>query len=276
MERNANTPLPCWSNSPLLPPIIELWSSVESSTNNNDNGDKWDMGHENELLGEETPLIISEEWIDVPDKEWDKAVEEMATNKSTEAATATPSTDRINTSHFLDEDMMAEDEYFDDILNCGEESSTNVGGVFDNSPTRQSENVPLDGDVNSRHRSTWNKTYKPPTAATTSFYFPEQDNLHHSDSWKRVVRARANAAITIQKSTRGILMRERLRSLRRSTLIIQTCIRRFLSRKRFLDYRKVKRSYYPKRWEKSHNGEERGHNRERSMANISVLNLTFD
>lgn len=61
LERDENDSRPCWSPSPLVPPIMELWSSVECV----EYGPNVDVG--NDLLGEEFPLQVSSDWLDVCD-----------------------------------------------------------------------------------------------------------------------------------------------------------------------------------------------------------------
>ena len=238
MERNSNITN---TQSPLLPPIIEIWSSVESTSINQNNTSRWDTQKEDELLGEELPLHVSEDWIDVRDKESDMITEEEAhidRATSTSVPVDTTASKRQMHSQFVDEDMI--DDEFHDILDCGEDSIERTSKTLDEVPL---DEAALDG----RHRSTWSTTYKPPTA-TTTFDEPGYDDLHNSDNWQEVVLQRSHAAISIQRSTRGLLERKRLLSLLSSTLIIQSCIRKYIARKRYLNYQKLKISYAPKRW----------------------------
>jgi len=244
MERNSN--ITNLSQSPLLHPIIELWSSVESTSINQNDTNRWNTQKEDELLGEELPLHVSEDWIDVRHKESNMITEEKAhidRATSTSLLVDTTASKRQMHSQFVDEDMI--DDEFHDILDCGEDSIERTSKTLDEVPL---DEAALDG----RHRSTWSTTYKPPTA-TTTFDEPCYDDLHNSDNWQEVVRQRSHAAISIQRSTRGLLERERLRSLLNSTLIIQSCIRKYIVRRRYLNYLQLKKSYTAKRWKERAN-----------------------
>jgi hypothetical protein len=60
LERNESDTQPVWSSSPLVPPIMELWSSVECV----DSGPIFET--DNDLLGEKkNPFHVSEIWLDV-------------------------------------------------------------------------------------------------------------------------------------------------------------------------------------------------------------------
>jgi len=313
MERSTSNPEQNWmSSSPLLlPPIIELWASVESAdnvpggdiiggdiaANTTSGGGRWDTKRENELLGEDLPLHVSEGWIEDCDKEDlsnDDALnkedlshdalnpahvlEGNTTNSHEYQKSRSMGKKVSSTSSWEDIGALPDDEYFDDILNCGEEfASMNVNNDQNgNSQAHQSRDVAIlpsipsndldvDEDDNGdddganvyRHRSTWNSAYKPPklslSDAEDSFdpMALSPSSRSSSDNWQRLVRHRANAAIAIQKSVRGLMERQRIRLLLESVLVIQPFIRRFLSRKRYSDYLKVKRSYYPKKWRRS-------------------------
>eukprot|EP00984_Skeletonema_dohrnii_P006461 scaffold2310_cov126-Skeletonema_dohrnii-CCMP3373.AAC.1 len=66
LERDETDSQPCWSPSPLVPPIMELWSSVECV----EYGPNTDI--ENDLLGEDIPLQVSSDWLDVCDNDTDE------------------------------------------------------------------------------------------------------------------------------------------------------------------------------------------------------------
>jgi len=179
MERNSNITN---TQSPLLPPIIEIWSSVESTSINQNNTSRWNTQKEDELLGEEFSLHVSEDWIDVRDKESDMITEEEAhidRATSTSLPVDTTASKRQMHSQFVDEDMI--DNEFHDILDCGEDCIERTNKTTD-------DEVPLDeAALDGRHRSTWSTTYKPHTA-TTMFDEPGYDDLHNSDNWQEVVR----------------------------------------------------------------------------------------
>jgi len=311
MERNPDKdPLPWMSSSPLLPPIIELWASVESADNvpADVGGDVtvWNAKRENALVGEDVPLNIAEGWIDVPNKEeqveppsHDDAANQNVVSEETNVdnasqqqigfkqmcSTNTLSTWEANKHYSLDDTPHDEyfddvikkshehDEYFDNILNCGEDFTTmDVKACDDDNQaqpqSRQDESnlatlssniSDVSGDcgievedTNFRHRSTWKTSYKPPRVAFTEddSYLPDT-NSSGSDKWQKLVRHRSLSAAVIQKSVRGMVERQRLRLLMDAALVIQPFVRKFLERKRYLEYLKVKRSYYPRRWERS-------------------------
>eukprot|EP00571_Detonula_confervacea_P007469 CAMPEP_0172317106 /NCGR_PEP_ID=MMETSP1058-20130122/30562_1 /TAXON_ID=83371 /ORGANISM="Detonula confervacea, Strain CCMP 353" /LENGTH=1075 /DNA_ID=CAMNT_0013031577 /DNA_START=53 /DNA_END=3280 /DNA_ORIENTATION=+ len=306
MERNPNNlkdqQQPMFSSPLLLPPIIELWSSVEGSDNVVTQGDnvnvigsalKWDTRREAELVGEDLPLCVSEGWIDVrryeekneEENEGEKQVETTNDNDSVHHQKGDMVAEKLNTSTTAADDAVAsnwegtssssrhvapmdedtphdeyfdehkpDDEYFDDILNCGD-----FNDHYDDGPLRQnSQDVTanhtvdnVDEGANFRHRSTWNTSYKPPKLSLLEEDSILQDRSRHNDNWHRLLRHRANATISIQKAVRGLLERQRLRLLLDAVLIIQPCIRRYLERKRYLEYIKLKRSYFPGRWKRS-------------------------
>ncbi|KAL9181544.1 hypothetical protein ACHAXT_010349 [Thalassiosira profunda] len=218
MERNPKTALPCWASSPVLPPIIELWSPVEGADISG--GSRWNTTKENELLGERLPLKVSQEWINVCKKE-----RPSRDNSS-------PGTHAKQTTSKWKEDT-PHDEHYDDILNCG--------------PSKELEVI--DGrDANMRHRSTWNTAYQPPKAFAAEAEFM-QGRGNPSD-WQRTVRIRNNAAIVIQKSVRGLVEREHIRRLLDSVLVLQPFVRRYIVRKRHLQHMNLRRSYYPRRWQR--------------------------
>ena len=306
MERSnpkTKTTSNVWSNSLIVPPIIELWSSIESVSNiipaadgGNNNGRavcRWDIRKEDELLGEDISLRISEEWIDVRDKyvdmtEKEEEVEEegkeplikattpddtTSTSKSNNWATSNEKEDHDD--HPMDEpgdekdypmNETGDDEYLHNILDCGEDDS--IGNIkeergVDSSPSKHGNEIgaeiiplkhgdtPMDEteDVNLRHRTTW--TYKPDAPTNLPFDSPELLQNQSNDSWQILIHKRTNAAINIQKWIRCLLASEKLRTLLQSVLIIQPSMRRYLNRRRYLDYLKVKSSYYPRRWSMS-------------------------
>ena len=108
-----------------------------------------------------------------------------------------------------------------------------------------------DEDADVRHRTTWSAAYKPPKLSIPGDFDPTMHEENNRD-WQAVVRSRNVAATLIQRSIRGMLVRQRLLALFDAALIIQPCMRRYLARKRYLNYTKIKRSYYPGRWERSH------------------------
>ena len=146
------------------------------------------------------------------------------------------------------------DEYFDDILNCcgeddfGRQMQQHHRDSTNNCLTDMDDN----DDVNFRHRSTWNAAYRPPKLSSS---FSEEypflsDNKMNNDNWQQMVRIRNNAAMRIQTFVRGLLERRRFHLLLHSALLVQPCIRRYIARKRYLEYRKIKKSYSPQKWKR--------------------------
>jgi hypothetical protein len=247
----TNRALTFWSSSQLLPPIVEIWSSVECP-NNMPGGIgcsalNWDEKKECELLGEEVPLHVSDEWIDIRDEEEGKeeaktaAITLMTTAPAPAPAAVAGSWEVGGASRHLFHsiDDLPDDEYLEDILNCEEE---------DFSHKSKSSNH-FDNDIDYRHRSTWNTAYKPPKLSSSS-----EDSVRvNEDNWNIMNRKKAIAVIAIQRCVRGMLERQRLRSLLSSVLIMQLFIRRYISRRRYQTYLKLKQSYYPRRWERRNN-----------------------
>ena len=166
------------------------------------------------------------------------------------------------------------DEHFNDILDCGEsllnhpadEMAANDGNesqgvdsviprVNNRSPSSSSSSDSLgpdEEDANVRHRSTWNAAaYKPPKLSSLDYDPSIHEQQLNNDQWQNTVRTRTQAAIILQKSIRGLLELSKLDRLIDATLVIQPVIRRYLSRKRYVEYVKLKRSYYPNRWRRN-------------------------
>ena len=216
---------------------------------------KWDTKKECDLLGEEVSLHVSEEWIDVRGNE--KGKKEMPTHATLTLITtaAAPAPAAVASSWevsgagrhtFHSKEDLPDDEYLNDILNCDDEDLAHNTTFNSNDDRADSSPSNLfDNDANlRRHRSTWNTAYKPPNLS-----FPSEDSIRlKEDNWNILIRKRVNAVIAIQRCVRGMLQRQRLRLLLVSVSIIQSCIRRYISRRRFQDYLKLKRSYYPRRW----------------------------
>ena len=192
MERVKNNPLPSWSSSHLMPPIIELWSSVENVECSPDVidgsiGCAWNEIKENDLVGEDLHFEVSEKWIDVYDA--------MAASREEDL-------NPFHLSAVKEESMTSNHNYFNDLLNCVEEDdgdknvadvdagidslkinpSTDSHGSSQYSSNNHkltqhdhatgitsspSDDLTADG-ANHRHRSSWrsshgNLNYKPPT-----------------------------------------------------------------------------------------------------------------
>ncbi|KAL7545964.1 hypothetical protein ACHAWF_009313 [Thalassiosira exigua] len=215
----------------ILPPIVELWSPVEEvvgAVAGNDVG--WDEEKEDELLGEERPLRVSAEFIDILERELEQPQDEDEEEVEDEEDEATfaglspahpimpetngdafsdPSVDAFaeSTQNFPDsnnhasppnrlvgrqisaasapsnwDEDLPHDEYFDDILNCGDDllageaigSADNGEDQWEGHPVaRDSVSAPssdarreLEGDdVDLRHRSMWNAAYRPPSCS---------------------------------------------------------------------------------------------------------------
>jgi hypothetical protein len=232
-QSNTTKSLPSLWSSDLLPPIAELWSSVESmppipSTL------IWDTKKESELRGEEYPLLVSKEWIYFRDDL--VAVEEKYVVKTiaVDADTSdTVSSNRYVHSGFSHDEDTPDDEYIENILNCSEEDD--FEGII---PAVSSY------DDHFPHRSKWEVAFKPSKMMTEKLIQVEDDK------WQSLIRERANAAITIQRCVRGMIERERYYLCLGSAIILQPFIRKFLSRKRYREYMRLKQSYYPKRWER--------------------------
>ena len=235
-------PMTSWWSSDLLTPIAELWSSVESMPPINSTL-MWDTKKESELLGEDYPLLVSEEWIDFHDEV--VAAEEKDVVKAVpfvvDAADIVSSNRDVHSGFSHDEDT-PDDEYIEDILNCSEEDDFEciIPAVTSSiSSSNISDNV--------RHRSKWEVAYTPSRLGTI---LTEKLIQVEDDKWQSLIRERANAAITIQRCVRGMLERERYYLCLGSAIILQPFIRKFLSRKRYREYMRLKQSYYPKRWER--------------------------
>ncbi|KAL7520154.1 hypothetical protein ACHAWX_004896 [Stephanocyclus meneghinianus] len=173
MERPSKDPLPSWSTSSLLPPIIELWSSVEDNSDYGVGGTVggsitlWNQNKENELIGEDAPLLLSEKWIN------------FSKNQTG---------DRVKKA-IVEDPMISPGEtsidYFDNILDCTGEhaaaasetdslrfSASTAGSnrsAQNNIIPNERSNPSARSGENSmfRHRSQWksshgNMTYKPP------------------------------------------------------------------------------------------------------------------
>ena len=180
MERDAKDNAPIWSNTTILPPIIELWSSVEDSSTLGTFGSVWNAEKEKELVGEEEVNLIEKEEC-VPQSE--KALLVGVKTREKFVASKKPTTSPTSPG----EKSM---EYFHDILDC---NGVDLNGVIDcngndddapadekeglklttsslsikTDPAGSSETeVMLGDDANFRHRSQWksshNMTYKPP------------------------------------------------------------------------------------------------------------------
>lgn len=248
LEQQSNTikPLTSWLSSALLPPIAELWSSVESMPPINSTL-IWNAKKESELLGKDYSLLVSEEWIDFRHNLVVMVVEEQDVVKSIPVdadVTALVSSNRDVHSGFSHDEDTPDDEYIEDILNCSEEDD--FEGIIPAVSSSNSSNI-SNNNANIRHRSKWEVAYTPFKLGTIS-----TDKLIQveDDKWQSLIRERANAAITIQRCVRGMLERERYYLCLCSAFILQPFIRKFLSRKRYREYMRLKQSYYPKRWER--------------------------
>lgn len=300
----TTTSLNCWSSSTLLPPVVELWSSVECS-NWNMPGDmagsafKWETKKECALLGEYAPLLVSEEWIDARHKlveetvtvkcfdttslltvvdapapppaapaarqEWVNGLAarlvaiEHESNKDEGWRGVIPPRSRLTIqdsfSHKGDKNVHSgvshsfqpdDTEYLENILNCEEDFEGIIPAVSSNDDRGVSSSSNIDEpDANVRHRSMWEVAYKPPKLTSSTL---DESIKVEDDKWRSLIRERANAAIAIQRCARGMIQRERFYLYVGSAMILQPFIRKFLSRKRFRDLLKLKRSYCPKRW----------------------------
>lgn len=246
-QSNTTKPLRSWLSSALLPPIAELWSSVESMPPINSTL-MWDTKKENELLGEGYSLLVSEEWIDFCDDlvEVVVVVEEQDVVKTIPVdadVTALVSSNRDVHSGFSHDEDTPDDEYIEDILNCSEEDD--FEGIIPAVSSSNSSNI-SNNNANIRHRSKWEVAYTPFKLGSISTELIQVED----DKWQSLIRERANAAMTIQRCVRGMLERERYYLCLGSAIILQPFIRKFLSRKRYREYTRLKQSYYPKRWER--------------------------
>lgn len=180
------------------------------------------------------------------------------------------------------ENSAPHDECYNDILYCGElfgkmdvnnhkvtasnRSAVVLDSILSNGMDDTNDGN-LDEDLNRcllRYRSAWkHRFYKPPKLSLSdredssgnisgySSLMSSPSSRSSAENWQRLMRHRTMAAVAIQKSVRGLLERKHLRMLLASVLILQPCIRQFLIRKKFLNYLKVKRSYYPEKWKRS-------------------------
>ena len=247
MNRNPKTNTKFWSSS-LSPPITELWSSVECP-NNIFSGFgvsalRWNSKKESELLGEKIPLHVLEECIEFCDKEEGK-VEATSHAILIESADVLSCWQVCGTGRhrFLSNQDLPEDEYMNDILDCEDEGFASKTAFRSNDDRKDScLSNHMDSDADLRHRSTW--TYKPPKLS-----FSGDDPVRvKEDNWNVRAQKRVNAIIAIQRFVRGTLERQRHRLLLGNVLIIQLCMRRYISRRRYQDSLKLKRSYHPSRW----------------------------
>lgn len=181
MERGSKDPMPCWSSSPLMPPIVELWSSVENNTDCEIGGaiggnmiSGWESKKENSLVGEELPLFVSEEWLDANHSQSVDNDDHRAASKESQSSQEASKKDPI---------LSSRDHYFDDILACGgdDELTTEIDSLKlsissdsgrPNPECRLVSNPSeeLSSDANFRHRSAWKSShgamsYKPPMFA---------------------------------------------------------------------------------------------------------------
>jgi hypothetical protein len=164
MERHSNDQLPIWSNSLILPPIIELWSSVEDRSGDAAGERGWDREKEMELVGEEyNPFLISQRGMQPNDK---VEVEESMVSK-----------EPINMPMPMSPGEKSI-EHIHNILDCGDEedeapmdekeglkiASSSLSIKTDPVTSTETEAAPEDAQF--RHRSQWkssqNMTYKPP------------------------------------------------------------------------------------------------------------------
>ena len=189
-------------------------------------------------MGEEVPLHVSEKWIDILENEedkkhkthcysYDRDANQMVNQSSADSSTsfANPQKEMVKklssasnscprswesrNRHpvHLEEDT-PHDEYFDDILNCGEgfASDDNEGDANDHPAigvSKQNEQDMTDlassildtvgDDSNFRHRSTWNTAYKPPKLSISD---DDQPVSPSNCNWQRLVHHRALAAIS--------------------------------------------------------------------------------
>ena len=171
MERSHQDQMPIWSNSTVLPPIIELWSSVEDGANSA-GVSLWSREKENVLIGEDAPLLVSDGMIeDVDGAQNNVQKEPLCSPKSRARQPITSPTSPGEKSI----------EYFNDILDCnGDEDdapldekedlkvvpATTSSLSIDTDPAMSSESQPTGEDASFRHRSQWksphNMTYRPP------------------------------------------------------------------------------------------------------------------
>ena len=313
MERvktdNADNWMPSSSFTMLIPPLVELWSSVEGSDSVLDcdiigfvGGGGWDIKTERELLGED--IGVWEQLIDLHNRSARTRTGGLSKgnpshNSQAQAPTIDAHTDpcphqksrssltvkRVNTAIVSSWDNSApHDEYYNDTLYCGEmfgkmnvnnhkataaQLSSNRSAVALDSTLSNGMDDTNDGNLDEdlnrcllRYRSAWkHRFYKPPklclsdredSSGNISGYSSLMSSPSSSaENWQRLVRHRTMAAVAIQKSVRGLLERKHLRMLLASVLILQPFIRQFLIRKKFFNYLKVKRSYYPEKWKRS-------------------------
>jgi hypothetical protein len=171
MERPSNDPMPNWSNSSLLPPIIELWSSVDGNADAvGGNMTMWNNEREKELIGEDAPLIVSEKWIEFSEQLSANVEERLVIDEKKIDALKQPKASPGDTSI----------DYMDDILDCEEtpnpdrdslrySESTAVASHRSTQDSLAGINIPMPSgdDAKFRHRSQWNSShgnmkYQPP------------------------------------------------------------------------------------------------------------------
>ena len=311
MERPHQDQMPIWSNSTVLPPIIELWSSVEDGASSN-RVSAWIREKENELLLEENaPLLLSDGIIvEVDGVENNVQKEILSSPKSHVREPVTNPTSPGEKSI----------DYLNDILDCNDDeddapldekeglkvvpAATSSLSIHTD-PAMSSESHLTGEDASFRHRSQWksphNMTYRPPMFNQAGVQkdanllkvgkseSSEDSVLHlrrlHGDDTQyqdsnrpiilhgRVIRhgnmpsiarspsassyvstsscnAKTFAAIVIQASARGMLERQSFMIMINSVLVIQPAVRRFLFRQRYLAHIKLKRSYFPSKWQR--------------------------
>jgi hypothetical protein len=173
MERQPKDPLPIWSNSSLLPPIIELWSSVDDGASGQV-GSVWDKEKEYELVGEEDPFAVSEEWVQLHEKQPGDQTRTNFEQKQPLISPTSPGEKSI--------------EYFNNILDCngGEAPMDENEGLIPNGSSVSIKTDPNEAenpgeDANFRHRSQWksshNMTYKPPMFNNGGTTFQKETSL---------------------------------------------------------------------------------------------------
>ena len=86
-------PPPQWASSGLLPPIVELWSSVEGSSSRVGG---WDAAKEAELVGEDLPMRVSQTYIDACNEEAEQEVEKAVDLKHCDSNISEPPGSRLD------------------------------------------------------------------------------------------------------------------------------------------------------------------------------------